>query len=496
MIINTRIGKLYASIIKEETKDVYQILSIPYARAERFEKPQQIENYPEGEIINRRESVCFPQRRIPKFLTGLFKNPLVRPEFMVNDDIQTEDAFVVNIWTSGLDDKKPVLVFIHGGGDNGSGTVPIYNGSHIAAKDIVVVTMNYRFGILGGLPVYDENRLNANRGALDQQAALAWIRNNIYHFGGDSKNITLMGQSRGALSSLNQFLNPISNKLFDKLIICAALPVPIVGEDGLKEDFEYTLVKNGLSDFNELKNLPIRKLRRLKVKNIVNEVIDGAFYKKNPREVFINGEFPSKPMLIGTNADEFTMFYMPIIFNRLGIVKNKEKLDDALQDRYGKYGEIMRNALEPESKDLVDLQMKIMEMVAFHSVAFNLLEKFSTSSPVYGYRMSYVPNVYGGIRGAYHCSELAMFFGNFDKMKVPLTEQNKDEMEKLQTDWLSFIRTGEIPNHEHYSPESKKIIHYDGEPKMIPFPHSGVVKQVSKLDSYEILFKKFFGVED
>lgn len=115
MIINTPIGKFYANKIEEERKDVFEILSIPYAKAGRFEKPKKIESYPEGEIINRRESICFPQRRIPEFATVLFKNPLLRPEFMVNDDIQTEDAHVVNIWTSGLEEKKPVLVFIHGG---------------------------------------------------------------------------------------------------------------------------------------------------------------------------------------------------------------------------------------------------------------------------------------------------------------------------------------------------------------------------------------------
>lgn len=494
MVINTPIGKFYANV-KEELKEVYEILSIPYARANRFEKPRKIENYTDDEIINRRESICFPQRRIPKFVTKFFKNPLVRPEFMVNDDIQTEDAFVVNIWTSEFKGKKPVLVFIHGGSDNGSGTVPIYNGSRIASKGIVVVTLNYRFGILGGLPVYDENGLNANRGALDQQTALAWIKENIEYFGGDSNNITLMGQSRGALSALNQFLNPMSSKLFDKLILCAALPVPIIEADEAERDYKEMLEKNKLPDYNALKNLPLRKLRRLKIKNIVNEVIDGDFYKENPRAIFDKGEFSPKPMLIGANSDEFTMFYMPIIFNRLGIVKKEENLAAALLERYGNYGEIMKNALESESKNLVDLQFKIMEMVAFHTISYKLLEKFSRTSPVYGYRMSYVPDIFDGIRGAYHGAELAMFFGNYEKMKISLTEKNKYEMEKLQTDWLSFIRSGTIPNRKYYNTETKQIIHYKNEPEMISFPHADIVEKVSKLDSYEILFKKFFGVK-
>lgn len=88
-----------------------------------------------------------------------------------------------------------------------------------------------------------------------------------------------------------------------------------------------------------------------------------------------------------------------------------------------------------------------------------------------------------------------MFFGNYDKMKILLTEKNKYEMEKLQTDWLSFIRSGTIPNRKHYNTETKQIIHYKNEPEMISFPHADIVEKVSKLDSYEILFKKFFGVK-
>ncbi|RKU47015.1 hypothetical protein DL546_008173 [Coniochaeta pulveracea] len=111
---------------------------------------------------------------------------------------QSEDCLTLNIWTKPQDGekKKPVLVWVHGGGyTSGSSAVPWYNGQYLAGKeDLVVVTLNYRLSILGfpGNPVSP-----ANLGLLDQRLALEWVRDNIAGFGGDPERITLFGQSAG-----------------------------------------------------------------------------------------------------------------------------------------------------------------------------------------------------------------------------------------------------------------------------------------------------------
>ena len=90
----------------------------------------------------------------------------------------------MNIWaTDDFDNKKPVIVFLHGGGE-GSGTVPIYTMEHIGEKEVVAVTITYRVGNFGYMPVFDGEETRASLAYLDQQAALSWIYDNIGSFGG------------------------------------------------------------------------------------------------------------------------------------------------------------------------------------------------------------------------------------------------------------------------------------------------------------------------
>ena len=129
-------------------------------------------------------------------MNRFLKMPMMRPEILTNTDKTSDDAFVLNIWTSGTEEKKPVLVFLHGGGFTyGSGTTPLYHGKYLAAKGIVVVTVNYRLGIAGYLPVVKaDGTFSANRGFYDQQCALRWVRKHIALFGGDENFLSRAGR--------------------------------------------------------------------------------------------------------------------------------------------------------------------------------------------------------------------------------------------------------------------------------------------------------------
>lgn len=201
---------------------VQSFLGIPYARAELFGLPEPIFRY-HDEPANAGRGLRFPQNDVPPILNRFLKNPMMRKELLTNKDKTDENAFVLNIWTSGTNDEKPVLVFIHGGGFTyGSGTTPLYNGQYLAAAGIVVVTVNYRLSAPGFIPVMVDGTLSVNRGFFDQQCALKWVRNNIAFFGGDRANITLMGQSAGGLSASMHMMSEESSKQFDKLIVCSA----------------------------------------------------------------------------------------------------------------------------------------------------------------------------------------------------------------------------------------------------------------------------------
>jgi para-nitrobenzyl esterase len=147
-------------------------------------------------------------------------------EFMTHNQI-SEDCLYLNVWTpvKALSEKRPVLVYVYGGGFNsGSGAVPLYDGEGLAKKGLVVVTFNYRVGVFGflALPALTRESLHqssGNYGLLDQVAALRWVQANIRHFGGDPTRVTVGGQSAGSISVHDLTASPRAQGLFQGAIM-------------------------------------------------------------------------------------------------------------------------------------------------------------------------------------------------------------------------------------------------------------------------------------
>ena len=235
MILSTALGRLTAQQVGRTRtgSPVMRILGIPYARARRFRSPVPV-GAPSGQApVNSGLGHCFPQRLVPGAVNIALRHFQLRPEWQPRHDVMGEDSLRVNVWTSGTSAPKPVLVLIHGG-DCGSGTLPVYDGTHLAEQGIVVVTVTYRIGALGHLHVVDGDRVSCDRGLLDQQMALRWVRENIGELGGDPDSITLLGHCGGAQYALYQALNPDNVGLFHRLILCSgqrAAPVPLDPDD-------------------------------------------------------------------------------------------------------------------------------------------------------------------------------------------------------------------------------------------------------------------------
>ena len=147
----------------------------------------------------------------------------------------SEDCLYLNVWTPRAESsaKLPVLVWIHGGAFVfGSGSLDIYNGAPLAAKGIVVVTINYRLGALGFFahPALEKESSTAapinNFALLDQIAALQWVQRNIAQFGGNASNVTIVGQSAGAKSVLALFASPLARGLFHKGVALSSYGLP------------------------------------------------------------------------------------------------------------------------------------------------------------------------------------------------------------------------------------------------------------------------------
>ncbi|KAJ5860889.1 uncharacterized protein N7529_008199 [Penicillium soppii] len=198
----------------------------------------------------------------------------------------SEDCLTLNIWTPTYDTTDateiknknlPVYVWIFGGRfEGGSGDVITYDGTGLASKDIIVVTMNYRLGAFGflahpDLSIESGHNSSGNYGILDQQFALRWVQDNIAHFGGNASQVTVGGQSAGSASALDMMWSPLSSGLIHGVIAESGARGPhdpatgsvatSYNTKGVAEDFGVTFLKTmNVSSIAELRELPMADL--------------------------------------------------------------------------------------------------------------------------------------------------------------------------------------------------------------------------------------------
>jgi para-nitrobenzyl esterase len=150
-------------------------------------------------------------------------------QLLPGEPIPGDDYLNLNVWTPDPDGARPVMVFIHGGSfTSGSGAIPTYNGSQFARHGVVLVTINYRLGADGFLWFGDGT---PNLGLLDQIAALAWVRDNIRAFGGEPANVTIFGESAGAMSVCTLLAMPAATGLFRRAIAQSGATRCVIGPD-------------------------------------------------------------------------------------------------------------------------------------------------------------------------------------------------------------------------------------------------------------------------
>lgn len=162
----------------------------------------------------------------PEFYRFVAEQLGADPEVVPPMENISEDCLYLNVWTRhpGSEKKRPVMVWIYGGGNsNGYSQEPEYLGHNLASRDVVYVSLNYRLGALGylahkGLSAESERGVSGNYGILDQVAALKWVRDNIEAFGGDPDNVTIFGESAGAANTATLIASPLGKGLFHRAI--------------------------------------------------------------------------------------------------------------------------------------------------------------------------------------------------------------------------------------------------------------------------------------
>lgn len=236
----------------------------------------------------------------------------------------TEDCLRLNVSTPGVTGPgRPVMVWIHGGAFVfGSGSSPLYRGDSLARHGVVVVTLNYRLGALGFLATGSKEEFGAsNLGLRDQVAALAWVKRNIEAFGGDPTNVTLFGESAGAMSIAALLAVPKARPLFRRAILQsgAAHHISTAPRAARIAEAWFEAANVSRADRTGLQNLPIRALldaQRAVAMRMGFEagrlpwqpVVDGTFMTEHPHSAIARGAVADKELIIGTNADEWKLF--------------------------------------------------------------------------------------------------------------------------------------------------------------------------------------------
>jgi para-nitrobenzyl esterase len=233
----------------------------------------------------------------------------------------SEDCLTVSVWTHAdyRNTHRPVMVFLYGGAFiGGSAAYPLYDGARLAKEGVVVVGLNYRVGIFGflahpRLSAESPQHVSGNYGLLDQLAALRWVKDNIEAFGGDRNNVTVFGESAGAVSIAVLLTSPLSKGLFERAILQSPTLPPLADLAAA----EAAGSKVG-TDLAALRQLDAAELLKRNDSFFPRQAVgdtqfpapiqDGYLFPQQPRAVFANGALNPVPLIVGINADEGRMF--------------------------------------------------------------------------------------------------------------------------------------------------------------------------------------------
>jgi para-nitrobenzyl esterase len=394
---------------------------------------------------------------------------------------QSEDCLTLNVWTPKVDkSKRPVMVWIHGGGfTNGTGAEPIYDGAGLAKRgDVDVVTLNYRLGAFGFLYLGgvggDQFSLSGNLGLLDQVAAIKWVRDNIAAFGGDPKNITVFGESAGSISVCTLLAMPLASGLFKRAIAESGALNVIHTTDEANTVTAQLMKYAGVSDVDGLRALSTERIVQaesdMMKQNpasalVFGPVIDGVAITEPPLNSVAAGSAVGVDLLIGTNLDEMRLWAVetPAIAQYpLGAVATYlPMLQNAVDSRADAIAASYKSR-RPGATD-GDVTMAVLTDVTFRIPAIRVAEAQSVRQPgVYMYLFTWpsptVPKL-----GACHAIELPFVFGTLKGTRAEaIIGKNPPQKlsDTIQDAWLAFARTGNpngkgVPSWQAYDARTR-----------------------------------------
>lgn len=466
-IVKVEQGELQGRVvISPSGKQFYSFQGIPYAKPPlgslRFKAPQPAESW-EGVRDATAEGNVSAQ--IDPFIHKL--------EF-----IGDENCLFLNVYTPSLDGEfLPVMLFIHGGGFRfGSGNTSFYGGDYLVEKDVVVVTINYRCGPLGFLCL-NTPEVPGNAGLKDMIQAIRWVTENIGRFGGNSRNITLFGESCGGVATSILTASPLTKDLISKAVIQSGTGLhswafqknPIENAKNLAK-----VLGSEAEDIDEILDF----LSAVSVREIVN-----ASDKLNPMDLFFDkgqttfapvvekkfvdveaaltenfvniltsGRTSNVPIMIGSNTLEFTYntckddlrAFIPESFNLNTNSEEAVEIANSIKKLYFKNG----NSSIETLPDYYQLLSDVLVNIDTYRYVKYLVQ--NSKQPVFFYQFDYVGELNiskklsdsSGLKRAAHMDELGYIFKNIFQNDMEPTSADLKMREWMLTLWTNFAKTG------------------------------------------------------
>ena len=396
------------------------------------------------------------------------------------------DCLNLNLWTPGLDGgQRPVMVWVHGGSFmTGSGSGGLYRGGLLAREgDVVVVTINYRLGLLGFLahPAFDDPGQtwldgcewtgSGNWGLADQIAALAWVRDHIAGFGGDPGNVTLFGESAGAMSVAALLAVPAAAGLFHRAVVESGPPYTC-SADVAADRAERIAAHLGVACTREaLAGVSADRLVAVAAEVtdaaggadaglLMTPVVDGGLLAQAPHDTVAAGASPGVPLLIGTNRDESAFFalgspkLMSLDLAGLRSWMRRVTPDQESADRVIAVVTAAR-AGRGESTEPRDLWSAIATEYVFRVGSIRLADAHARAADpgvgTFCYLFTWESPAFDGLLGSCHALEIPFVFGTLKSPMVQGFSGGSDEAFALSASiraaWTSFARTG-VPSCE------------------------------------------------
>lgn len=408
----------------------------------------------------------------------------------------SEDCLYLDVWTPEWPVKQalPVMVWLHGGSNTvGSGTQTTYNGNSLVRHGVLLVTINYRLGVMGffshpELTKESPNHSSGNYGLLDQLAALNWVRQNIAQFGGDPDNVTLFGESAGAIDATRLMTSPLAAGLF-KRVISESGPAFEPGQTLSQAEQFGSAVGSLATDGTQ--GAQLQKLRAMSATDVEALVLkakqrfptditaataDGWVLPVSPRQAYLTGAIQKVDLLIGLNGRELSAFRLAAAAAKSSggpasgaLAGGLGKFYEAAHPYFGRWtdaaiamylGKMLTNktaGLDQAANDLIG------------GCPVGAIANLTTAAGqrVYVYRFDrVVPGKGAAELGAFHSLEVPYIFGSLGDREwlwLPSTTDDASLSGLLQNYWTDFAKSGDpnapgLPNWPVWSEKNAEFL--------------------------------------